>query len=217
MSAPPWRESDSPLAVAISNAFERQDAAHGLDEPTTDPVPITPNSRALSFSGFDLDADELGVMLAGLARLTDNHIEHATLRRINDEDQPAPSPEDMRTIVILCLRGALGTAMLAGLLYGREHERQAGSGKPLPSTGDAWPTTDGLDQAIGRRPTDAERAELARDSVAWVLDLECDRLDRAAIALAVLGLERPARLMQAAAAELRRELEGGERERDTPR
>lgn len=200
-----WINATDPIAIAISAAYGRLDAvADSAAEPT--PV-LNDQRRTFLFSGLDVDPALMGEYTAEIAAAYVAEIESLGHQVYVKGDEAGRSREDMRDdvrrLTILLLRGLAQVTFLAGGLYGVEHERRAPAGpapvEPLPPLA-----------ADTRVPTIAERHELSRDGVQWVLDLEADRLERIAGTIAALGLGRVAHLMSAAAMALRFELEGGE-------
>lgn len=182
----PWEHTRSPLALAFTRAWDRADA---LAEPDAELLFTSPGAPGPSMlMGTDADPVEMNAYMVHTARIY--------LALMNDR------PDDAVAILTGC--------GIVSFLIGSMHARAVAS----PSAGSTLAgSPEGLTAAaaplahIGRVPTIAERAELTRDSVQWVLDLECDRLERTAMTLQALGLERPANLMRAAAIIIRQTLE----------
>jgi hypothetical protein len=218
MIGAPWQDEDTMLARAFERALDRLSAA----TPRDDGQPIArlgSHETALMFSGLDIDVNELDTYIGALAA---NYL-HTLNRRASAEvaeaiEQDKPREEQLkrsRGVATRLFRGAIQTGALAGALYGVELERTTGTGKPLSpreQPGEIGPASEPWMTQPGRVPTIAERIELSRDSVQWVLDMEADRLDRMSTTLAELGIERAANLMRAAAIVIRYELAGGDSE-----
>lgn len=216
MSAPPWEDAQTPLGRAFSRAMDRLNAATPHDEGER-VTQLGLRETSLMFSGLDLDAGELdsyvGAMAANYLRTLNARASEEVAKAVQAGEGRSEQLKRSRVVAVALFRGAIQTGALAGALYGVEIERTTGTGKPL-TPHEASEIHEDVPPPItvrleGNVPSIAERIELSRDAVQWVLDMEADRLDRMSATLQALGLQRPANMMRATAMVIRYELSGG--------
>jgi hypothetical protein len=202
-----WEHADTPLARAFTAALARSEA---IAEPDTDSVcQRTREQRGAMLVGTDMDADELQAYTQTLAQAYAGLLLESVQARGAEGflQEFIGSPAAQQTLGEI-LRGAI----VQGTLIGHYHRSYTEPSRSSTETGGPYARPEPiLFAAHALRDVadlrDEQRAELSRDSVQWVFDMEADRLERIAPTLGALGLHAIAEAFRRMAAALRDSLE----------
>jgi hypothetical protein len=202
-----WEHADTPLARAFTAALARSEA---IAEPDTDSVCQRTREAARRDAGRHRHGpDELQAYTQTLAQAYAGLLLESVQARGAEGflQEFIGSPAAQQTLGEI-LRGAI----VQGTLIGHYHRSYTEPSRSSTETGGPYARPEPiLFAAHALRDVadlrDEQRAELSRDSVQWVFDMEADRLERIAPTLGALGLHAIAEAFRRMAAALRDSLE----------
>jgi hypothetical protein len=202
----PWEQTDTPLARAFSAALQRSEAIGGPDADAA--FTRTRQERGAMLLGTGIDPDELGAYTQTLC----GAYGALFIETLGARDRPAAETLGQSDEAAEVLGEILRGAMIQAVLIGHYHRGYSEPSRSAAATGGPYAGDEPIlfaaqvlrDVADLR---DEQRAELTRDSVQWVLDLEADHLERAASSLGALGLHTIAEALRRTSAALRDTLE----------